>query len=101
MLLVCVDCTSIPYLQSLASVISFISVLTFVSLSLRSFNQDFISYTWVHLWAFKAESVVIASWIRVGGRLIRVSYQLDQTYMDSHVVTLDHSLLLWLLSKRS
>ena len=31
----------------------------------------------------------LASWIRVGGRLIRVSNQLDQTYMDSHVVTVD------------
>ncbi|KAL6314482.1 hypothetical protein AAG906_025967 [Vitis piasezkii] len=30
-----------------------------------------------------------SSWIRVGGRLIRVSNQLDQTYMDSHVVTVD------------
>ena len=31
----------------------------------------------------------LASWIRVGGRLIRVSNQLDQTYMDSHVVIVD------------
>ena len=30
-----------------------------------------------------------ASWIRVKGRLIRVSDQSDQTYMDSQVVTVD------------
>ena len=29
------------------------------------------------------------SWIRVRGRLIRVSDQLDQTNMDSQVVTVD------------
>ncbi|RVW93819.1 hypothetical protein CK203_028139 [Vitis vinifera] len=134
MLLVCVGCTSIPYSNPLASVISFISVLTFASngesfhyrkpprmsssacvevmttlhesvvsseacrglrtvggLSLRSFNQDFISYTWVHLWAFKSIDKFdrFSFLIRVGGRSIRVSNQLDQTYMDSHVVTVD------------
>ena len=30
-----------------------------------------------------------ASWIRVRGRLIRVSDQLNQTDMDSQVVTID------------
>ena len=29
------------------------------------------------------------SWIKVRGRLIRVSYQLDKKYMDSQVVTVD------------
>ena len=31
----------------------------------------------------------LTSWIKVRGRLIRVSDQLDQTYMDSQVVTVD------------
>ncbi|RVW12713.1 hypothetical protein CK203_111455 [Vitis vinifera] len=51
-------------------------------------------YMWVHLWAFKVESINMfnlgsTSWIRVRGILIKVSDQSDQTDMDSQVVTVD------------